>query len=287
MRAAAVVALTVALVASAKAGVGVVRPDAEAVEAGGAPQVYYEVRTPAGPPKGVVLVFHGGGWCGANEPDDRECHPEEDRIRDDQLDGAYTNPWGGRILTGAQLTTVAAGYVTVGASYASDEPGLADVLAFHDQAAERWPGLPIFAWGQSAGGQWALMLGALRPLAGVVGEAAPADFASWSRSEQGAFYVGEYLPGIFGATEEPPPNVDDYDPGRHYPAARTPVFLIAAENDPTVPALVARSFAERVPGTRVRVIGPGDHWWVHSEVDYAALVRARAAAVAFLDELAR
>lgn len=288
-RAALLLLAAAALAGPAHARVSLPRPDAAAVRGGGAPHVYYEVRTPAGRPRGVVLMLHGGGWCGANEPETRECGLAEERIREDQFDGGYSDPWGGRVFTRAQHTTTAAGYVTVGASYASDEAGLADVLALHDQAAQRWPGLPIFAWGQSAGGQWALMLGALRPLAGVVGEAAPADFASWAKGEQGAFFVDEYLPGIFGGPDDEPPNIDNYDPSRFYPQAEPPVLLLTAagSDDPTVPAAVARAFARQVPGARVASIPAGDHWWVHSQVDLAALARARADAIAFLDGLAR
>ncbi len=236
-----------------------------------------------------MLVFHGGGWCGANEPEGRVCGPEEDRMRDDQPDGGYTDPFGGRVVTEVERAAVANGYVTIGASYASDEAGLADVVAFYDQAAARWPDLPIFAWGQSAGGQWALVLGALRPLAGIIGEAAPADFTTWKQFPDGANYVNEYLPTIFGAGDDPTPNVDDYDPLPLYGDEHPPVLLLTAtgQRDRVVPEPVARAFAERVPGTQVVEVAAGDHWWVHTQVDLADLRRARRAAFAFLDEQAR
>lgn len=259
--------------------------DPAAVEAGGARRVYYEARTPVARPRGVVLVFHGGSWCGEFASQERACGEPEERMRADAADGGYENANGGRVFTDAESASVSGGFITVGASYATDEPGLADVVAFYDQAKERWPDLPIFAWGQSAGAQWALVLGTLRPLDGIVGEGAPADFTTWSRGEQGAYFVSDILPFVFGGPDDPAPNLDNYDPGLIYPrAGGPPVLLItgAGETDPIVNEPVARAFARRVPGTRVQALAPGEQAWVHGQVDEAGLRQARVAALAFL-----
>lgn len=276
--------LSLALIVLALVAAPTAKP--AAVEAGGAKRVYYEVRTPVGRPHGVVLAFHGGGWCGDSGPGARECGPPETRMRDDQADGTDVDLAGGRVFTEAERDAVTGGYIVVGATYATDEPGLADVLAFYDQAAARWPEEPIFAWGQSAGAQWALVLGTRRPLDGIVGEGTPADFATWARGGQGAVFVNDALPVVFGARTDPAPNLDNYDPGLIYPRADgPPVLLITGQGtaDPVVHEPVARAFARRVESTRVRAVSAGESQWIHGKVDPQDLQRARNAALAFLD----
>lgn len=287
--AAAAVVVAAAPAASA-AAISPPRPDPLKVAAAGAKRVYYEVRMPRGRPRGVVLAFHAGGWCGASPPGGRGCGPPENRVRDDTSTGRFSRRAGGRIFTEIQRTAADHGYVTLGATYTTDEPSLEDVVAFYDQARARWPGLPIYAWGSSAGAHLALVLGALRPLNAVVGEGTPADFEVWKRSLAGAFWVRQALPAIFGARGDPAPNLLNYDPARLYPTpTRTPVMLIAGkrvageETDPVVGEAPSQAFARRNRGlTELRLLRPGGYWTTHAKVRHRDLLRARAATLAFL-----
>jgi Acyltransferase family len=241
---------------------------ATAVAAGpprGPESVYYEVRVPAGPVHGVTLVFHPGAWCGDSPPGARDCGAPENRIRDDPFDGRYESAADGRAFTSMERAALDAGQITVTSTYATDAPGLADVLATYDQAHARWPDLPISAWGSSAGAHWSLMLGTRRRLHAVVGEGTPADFAVW----------GQDVSAIF----DPP---EAYDPARFYPTdPPTPVLLIARRGDPTVGVRQSRVFAAKA-GASLYVLDPGRAPWVHGPVDRAQLDQARAAAEHFV-----
>lgn len=228
--------------------------------------VYYEVRMPAGEPRGVVLAFHPGGWCGASAPGGRPCGPPENRMRDDPADGRYESAGGGRAFADIVRAALAADQIVVASTYATDAAGLTDVLATYDQARERWPDLPVSAWGSSAGAHWSLVLAAYRRLHAVVGEGTPADFAAWDQ------------PGlnlIFGRAEA-------FDPARLHPTdPPTPILLIALRGDPTVGVRQSRVFA-RQPGADVRVLDRGTAPWVHGPADAVQLRRARAAGAELL-----
>lgn len=239
---------------------------AAVASAAGPRSLYYEVRMPAGAPRGVTLVFHPGAWCGASPPGARDCGPPENRMRDDAFDGTYAGAAEGRTFVAMEQAALGAGQIVVASTYTTDAPGLADVLATYDQAHARWPDLPISAWGSSAGAHWSLMLGANRRLHAVVGEGTPADFEVWG------------TPGLSAIFPRP----EDYDPARFYPTdPPTPVLLIARRGDPTVGVRQSRVFARR-DGAALRVLDPGPAPWVHGPVDAAQLAAARAAGAALI-----
>ena len=201
-----------------------------AVAAPRGPQaLYYEVRMPAGTPRGVTLLFHPGAWCGASPPGARECGPPENRLRDDPFDGQYASAAEGRAFADMERAARAAGQITVASTYTTDAAGLGDVLATYDQAHARWPDLPISAWGSSAGAHWALMLGANRRLHAVVGEGTPADFAVWKTDVSAIFDPPEaYDPARFYPTSPPTPGAADRAP-RRPDGGRAPVARVRGE----------------------------------------------------------
>jgi acetyl esterase/lipase len=125
----------------------------------------YEVGLPSGAyagqaPRGVMLVVHGGGWSMTGIGAIQAMRPDADRWR-------------------------ARGWETVNVTYRACGSSAADVLWFYDRA-RAWfgPGAKIGALGTSAGGQLALLVGALRPdLYAVVSQAGPTDLRTLA-SEQ-------------------------------------------------------------------------------------------------------
>jgi len=118
---------------------------------------YYEVGLPRGnhagqPPRGVMLVIHGGTWIST-------AVGMVETMRGD----AYR--WRGR------------GWETVNLTYRACGQSAADVLWFYDQARAWYPpGTTICALGTSAGAHLALLIGAYRPdLYCVVSQAGPTD----------------------------------------------------------------------------------------------------------------
>jgi hypothetical protein len=108
----------------------------------GAP-AFYEVGEPTGafagkPPKGVMLLIHGGGWSAYGS--------------------GHVAP-----LRGAADRWRARGWRTLNLSYRSCELAMDDVKWFYDRARSLWGSeLPYCVLGESAGGNLALLLAAKR-----------------------------------------------------------------------------------------------------------------------------
>lgn len=179
------------------------------LDSAGTTRVYYELRHPAGTPRGVVLVLHSGGWTSVGITRVRELGEYRDlmkKLRDRDL-------------------------ITVNTTYQAGEAGWKDVLAHYQQIKQRFPGLPVSALGRSAGGHWSLLLGTVKPLAGVVSDAGTTNFPSWRDTyacyykncqdlapgykSLGAFWYGQ-VSDLFGAANAPSPNINDYDPSAGY-----------------------------------------------------------------------
>jgi acetyl esterase/lipase len=118
---------------------------------------YYEIGEPTGayagqPPKGVMLIIHGGGWFMVGSAYVAYERSEADRWR-------------------------ARGWRTLNIDYRPCSSSFADVQWFYDQARQLWgTSVPYCALGGSAGGHLALLLAATRPsVACVVDEAGPTD----------------------------------------------------------------------------------------------------------------
>lgn len=217
---AAILAAVAALLSPTRGAAAVPEPAGAANDLAGAARVYHEVRTPEGPARGVVILLHGSGWQAVGSSGVRHLSSYRDLV--------------------ARLR--AAGFVTVNATYRQGEAGWTDVLALHRQVRQRWPALPLAAWGQSSGGHWAMLLGLARPLSGVVAEAAPADFTGWRDSYPcfypdcrpvrdaftglGAYWFANRLSPFFGAPTSAFPNVLDYSVTGQFERPSAPAFLI-------------------------------------------------------------
>jgi hypothetical protein len=217
-------ALAVASLPLASAGAAPPEPAADAYRSAGTIASWYELRLPQGAPRGIVLLFHGGGW--------RDVGPTPVRALAEYRAGDFVRQWRAR------------GFITVLSTYSYGEASWNDVVAVYDQVHARYPDLPIGAYGQSAGGQLALLLGAARDLAFVISDGGPTDWDTW-RSAYPCFYrncglvTGTAFPGVgaywvdvmvaetFGGAGDPAPNLTDYNPAPNYDATHGPdPFLI-------------------------------------------------------------
>jgi len=209
----------------------------------GAPE-YYEVGPPTGayagqPPRGVMLVIHGGGWALSGLGAIEWRRPDADRWR-------------------------ARGWQTVNLNYRMCGQSAADVLWFYDQA-RAWfpPGTKICALGESAGGHLALLIGAYRPdlycavsLAGptdlrtIQGEVAYNAASGLHDQTRGGRWVHNLAAAAFG--EE---NLPEYSPAAHASATlrNTRVLQGFSAEDPYVPYQQAATSPTRcAPPTRPR-----------------------------------
>ena len=220
----------------------------------GAGHAFYEISEPLGPPKGTMILIHGGGWT------DREPY-----------DAQFANNGGVRFIELLGWRVVNIGY-QVPASIANPGaapnamPTLDDVAAFYDQIHRAFSG-PICAYGSSSGGHLAMMLAVVRPdLDCVIAEAAPVDFAIARTAYHG------YLEGIFGGSDAA---MAYWSPVDRWKAAapKTAAWLGEAANDPVVPR-EAYTFKQVDPNAQVTVLpgptGPSSAPFVHSSVDDGA-----------------
>jgi hypothetical protein len=235
----AAVAVLAAAVAPAAAVAAPPPVSAGAYTSAGTREAWYELRLPAGAPQGIVLAFHAGGW--------EAVGPEPVRELSGYRSGELQRKWRAR------------GFITVTSSYRPGADGFTDVVSVYDQLHARYPQLPIGAYGQSAGGHLALLLGAARQLTFVVSDAGPTNWATWKSfypcyykncavvttidgqpfTGVGAGWVDVNVANAFGAASDPAPNLEDYDAAPNYDATHGPdPFLIygrrALPGDPAV-----------------------------------------------------
>lgn len=194
---------------------------------------------PHGRPAGVVLVVHGGAWRAAG-------------TRTVGLMGARARTFAGWGWAAAVVDYRAFG----------DAPG--DVVRAYDAARERFPGLPICAYGESAGGQLALMLAVRRPLACVIDAAGPVDLPRLDGTPQADWVRAKAL-AAFG-------DLRDASPTHHAAAIRAPVLAGYSAGDRIVPASQGRYLKRALTHARVIELGAGvGPRFVHASVPAAAL----------------
>jgi hypothetical protein len=118
---------------------------------------YYEVGEPTGafagqPPKGIMLVVHGGGFVTTGSGAVIYMRADAERWR-------------------------ARGWRTVNTTYRGCAQSLADALTMYDTVRAAYgTSLPVCGVGASAGGAYVLYLAARRDLYCVISQAGPADF---------------------------------------------------------------------------------------------------------------
>ena len=196
---------------------------------------------PHGRPAGVVLVIHGGAWR-ASGP--RTAALDGRAARAPSPAGAGPRPWS----TTAPSPTA---------------PG--DVVRAYDAARERYPALPICAYGESAGGHLALMLAVRRPLACVDRRRRTGRPAAAGRHAAGRLGAGQGA----GRLRRPARRLP-HPPRRRHPRARAG-GLRAPPTGSSRPARAATCSA-RCPAPTSSSSAPGaGPRFVHASVPPAAL----------------
>ena len=194
---------------------------------------------PHGRPAGVVLVIHGGAW--------RASGPRTVALMDARA----------RTFAGWGWAAAVVDYRAF-----ADAPG--DVARAYDAARERYPTLPICAYGESAGGHLALMLAVRRPLACVVDAAGPVDLPRLGGTPQADWVRAKAL-AAFG-------DLSDASPTHHAAAIRAPVLAGYGAADRIVPASQGRYLQRALPHADVVELGAGTGpHFVHASVPPAAL----------------
>jgi acetyl esterase/lipase len=194
---------------------------------------------PHGRPAGVVLVIHGGAW---------------------RASGRRT----AALMNGRARTFAGWGWAAAVVDYRAfaDSPG--DVVRAYDAARERYPALPICAYGESAGGHLALMLAVRRPLSCAIDAAGPVDLPRLGGTPQADWVRAKAL-AAFG-------DLRDASPTDHAAAIRAPVLAGYAATDRVVPASQGRYLQRALPRAHVVELGAGaGPRFVHASVPAASL----------------
>jgi acetyl esterase/lipase len=186
-----------------------------------------------GPPKGVVILLHGGGWRSSRSGFEQEMPFAE--------------------------TLQARGYATVVIGYSPGISGFNEIEETYAQVQRRYPGLPICAHGISAGGHLALMLATREPdLDCVVDLVGPADLTTLA--DQGGAAVHQLAVNAFGED-----GLARWSPIAYARRIKARVLMVMAQTDPVVPAEQGPEFAKAFPSVKLVVIPAGSVsvWWMH------------------------
>jgi acetyl esterase/lipase len=217
-------------------------------------------------PHGVMVVVHGGAWTMAGEPMLSQARPE-------------ASLWRGK------------GWATANVDYRPCGHSLADVLLQYDLIRTVvGPTTPVCLDGESAGGQLALMVAALRPdVACVLARAAPTDgetLGDQDATDPSTGAPSRLAPqrleiGMAQAFGEGA--VRAFSPTTYAGSLGARLLLVSATDDTIVPPAQATELANAVaaarPGASVRtlLLAPGPHTWVHGSAGDADLQALAAA----------
>ena len=208
---------------------------------------------PSGTPKAWILVIHGGAWQGGANWVQSEL--------------------------GVASWFVEQGYGTYTVDYRSAPlitNTFADVVSAYDYLRARVGSAPICAWGESAGGNLALMLASVRPLNCVISQAGPTDL--WRLPYETADGVSAYnawvnlvLPPFSSSWA----TMGQYSPDQHCPMTAK-VLLGASSADRLVPQQQMSDEAGACPNVATYLLdGNPAHGplapWTHADVTQAAL----------------
>jgi hypothetical protein len=234
----------------------------------GAGHEFFEIYEPDRPPRGTMLLIHGGGW-------------------DDKPGDARNG------LLGAALAYRAQGWRVVNVAYSSATatpnqpdpmPMMRDVVAFYDQIRRAFPG-PVCASGPSAGGHLAAMLAVLRPrLTCAVIDAGPVDLIALHDEHAQALTFADQAFGVDDAVLARWSPARLWRRGGHHPA----VFAAYAHGDPYVPAGQGRALRRADPRAVVHLLpearagAANAAGFIHSDVTRSARVSVAAAEERFL-----
>ena len=208
------------------------------------------------PPKGYVLLIHGGGWKLVGAGMAGLMFPVQDRLNE-------------------------AGYATLNVDYRRGKHSLPDVLAFYDELRARvGPTVEICTYGDSAGGNLALLVAQRRPdVACVMANAGPTDLAALPG---GPGSLKRTARRLFGTSSRA---LRAWSPaGRKL---TQPALLAYGRRDKVVPADQGVRMLRRAPHARLMRLRAGHAPWVHVSVKASELRRLYAAQLELLRTSAR
>lgn len=234
-----------------------------AAPSAGAPAL---TRAPGGTPRGTMILVHGGAWRG---PDSRE----QARLLRRPGDLLLRHRW--RVVS---------------VDYRQGKHGLRDVLAAVERLAPHRGEAPLCLYGESAGGQLALVAAARRQSVDcVIAAGAPTDFQAYfaraaTAAEPLQRQVADLIRRIFGTT---PQATAPWEPVRLARRIDADVLLLRAANDPLIPPEQMRRFRSVRPSTRsVELEGGRTHPWVHASLSARGEKVLRSTLAAFVDRAA-
>jgi dipeptidyl aminopeptidase/acylaminoacyl peptidase len=182
---------------------------------------------PAGDPKGVVMLIHGGGW-----------HPSDSGYEEQKANAPNYQDQG---------------YATVAIGYDEGEKGFRQILDTYREARKRYPGVPICASGISAGGHLALMLATREPdLDCVLALAAPTDLTTLAKQDPANDEAYREAVDAFGKDQ-----LARFSPVRYADRIKAKVLLILAATDPVAPVGQGRELKRSLPDTDLLILPPG------------------------------
>lgn len=212
--------------------------------------------------RGLVVLVHGGGWAGPDQP------------RQWNIDW-----WPGRMFRAAHWSTVAI-------DYAAGTDGLNSVLSELRAALATAPRGRVCVYGESSGGHLALLAAAQLPaLRCVITLGAPTDLDRWRDDaarggEPG--WVGTYaetVPQTFG----PGPVAPEWEPVRVADRIAAPVLMVGQGDDRALPIRgQMEAFATVKPSTALLVTGPGAQPYLHGSFSQTSRQQFEARMRAFL-----
>lgn len=194
-----------------------------------------EVTRPAGTPRGVMLVVHGGAWIMTGQGAVASMRADARRL-------------------------AARGWEVHNIDYRPGADALGDVLAAHDALRARYPRMPMCVYGTSAGGHLALMTAVLRgpSVHCVIAGAAPTDLVGFPRTlAVGQVIDREIAPRFAPAT---------WSPALQAQRIRARVLLVHARHDEVVPYAQSAAMRRALPGAQLIALGAGSRPWVHVNV---------------------
>lgn len=176
-----------------------------------------------------VMIIHGGGWR-ASTPEYLDAMKPIAKAFQDK------------------------GFSTTVASYHAGSKALGDVLTIYDNRRKKRPKQPICLWGNSAGGQLAMMLAAKRKsVRCVVAEAAPTDLTALPPGSASDMLARQ----AFGT------KLAENSPIRY--ASKLPkTLLVMGKDDPIVPLSQGTALRHAVPeSVRLIKLNAGKAGWEH------------------------
>jgi hypothetical protein len=214
---------------------------------------YSEVVQPSGESKGIVVLFHGGGWAGGQNLV-QEAHPVAQRL--------------------AQ-----SGFTVWNVDYTSGAQSVNDAYAWYQLARANAGGKPTCVAGQSAGAHLALMVAGHDPsVSCVIAEAPPVDLPTVYDGGRGIAVQ------VFGEQ-----NLAAMSPSNHLAASPyTRVLIANSDYDYLIPPGQAQAYKQARGGrTDVLTMPPGgDTTWDHAYTSWAGMSSLAQAELALLAQVA-